>query len=224
VASPHLSLPAGRIATTAGWRDRGRAEIAGDLRRSRRPGAWPRASRIRPRDGGRAGPRGLRDAALAGAAARGAAHGRRSTGWADGIGGAGPAPGLGRIGRPGSRPRSSAAASSMAPGPWAYPRARAAWRCLGVDGLGIADEVPGPAFSAAAMPRLTVRMVARLQGFPGFLGVPRPQDGGLPAGRQRLPAAGSQGPGRGRRPRAASPHPEPEVSDAGHHASLTRAR
>jgi DNA (cytosine-5)-methyltransferase 1 len=45
-------------------------------------------------------------------------------------------------------------------------RARAAWRKLGVDGLGIADEVPGPDFPADRLPKLTVRMVARLQGFP----------------------------------------------------------
>jgi DNA (cytosine-5)-methyltransferase 1 len=43
-------------------------------------------------------------------------------------------------------------------------RARRAWAALGVDGLGIANEAPGPDF--AGMPRLTVRMVARLQGFP----------------------------------------------------------
>jgi DNA (cytosine-5)-methyltransferase 1 len=43
-------------------------------------------------------------------------------------------------------------------------RARRAWATLGVDGLGIANEAPGPAFSG--MPRLTVRMVARIQGFP----------------------------------------------------------
>ena len=45
-------------------------------------------------------------------------------------------------------------------------RARAAWRRLGVDGLGIADGAPGEAFPLTAPPRLTVRMVARLQGFP----------------------------------------------------------
>jgi DNA (cytosine-5)-methyltransferase 1 len=45
-------------------------------------------------------------------------------------------------------------------------RARAAWRELGVDGLGIADEAPGPEFPAAGLPKLTIRMVARLQGFP----------------------------------------------------------
>jgi DNA (cytosine-5)-methyltransferase 1 len=45
-------------------------------------------------------------------------------------------------------------------------RAREAWRKLGVDGLGLADEVPGAAMPASHLPRLTVRMVARLQGFP----------------------------------------------------------
>lgn len=45
-------------------------------------------------------------------------------------------------------------------------RARAAWRSLGVDGLGVADTAPGEAFPVTAQPRLTVRMVARLQGFP----------------------------------------------------------
>lgn len=43
-------------------------------------------------------------------------------------------------------------------------RARKAWASLGVDGLGIADEPPARDF--AGMPRLTVRMVARIQGFP----------------------------------------------------------
>jgi DNA (cytosine-5)-methyltransferase 1 len=43
-------------------------------------------------------------------------------------------------------------------------RARRAWAALGVDGKGIADEAPPRDF--VGMPRLTVRMVARLQGFP----------------------------------------------------------
>ena len=46
-------------------------------------------------------------------------------------------------------------------------RARAAWRGLGVDGLGIADAAPGPLFPPTGLPKLTVAMVARLQGFPG---------------------------------------------------------
>lgn len=45
-------------------------------------------------------------------------------------------------------------------------RARKAWATLGVDGLGIADEAPSANF--VGMPRLTVRMVARLQGFPDY--------------------------------------------------------
>ncbi|HUL26735.1 MAG TPA: DNA (cytosine-5-)-methyltransferase [Streptosporangiaceae bacterium] len=46
-------------------------------------------------------------------------------------------------------------------------RARQAWAALGVDGLGVADRPPGPDFPAGQPPRLTVTMVARLQGFPG---------------------------------------------------------
>ena len=45
-------------------------------------------------------------------------------------------------------------------------RAREAWRALGVDGLGLADAPPPPDLSPGVLPRLTVQMVARLQGFP----------------------------------------------------------
>ena len=43
-------------------------------------------------------------------------------------------------------------------------RARKAWAALGVDGMGVADAAPDASYRGA--PRLTVRMVARLQGFP----------------------------------------------------------
>jgi DNA (cytosine-5)-methyltransferase 1 len=43
-------------------------------------------------------------------------------------------------------------------------RAKKAWKELGVNGLSIAEDPPEPQFSG--LPRLTVRMVARLQGFP----------------------------------------------------------
>lgn len=43
-------------------------------------------------------------------------------------------------------------------------RAKRAWAALGVNGHLIAKEAPGPGF--VGMPHLTVRMVARLQGFP----------------------------------------------------------
>lgn len=45
-------------------------------------------------------------------------------------------------------------------------RAKMHWRTLGVDGMGIADEAPNETFHIEGHPRLTVRMVARLQGFP----------------------------------------------------------
>lgn len=44
-------------------------------------------------------------------------------------------------------------------------RARKQWAALAVDGLGIANEAPGPEDPKNKKPRLTVRMVARLQGF-----------------------------------------------------------
>lgn len=43
-------------------------------------------------------------------------------------------------------------------------RARAAWAELGVDGKGIANEAPSEEFEG--MPRLTTKMLARIQGFP----------------------------------------------------------
>ena len=45
-------------------------------------------------------------------------------------------------------------------------RARAQWKQLGVDGLGIADSAPAADCPIQHIPRLTVRMVARIQSFP----------------------------------------------------------
>ena len=45
-------------------------------------------------------------------------------------------------------------------------RARKAWLELGVDGLGVANEAPEEGFEGN--PRLTPRMIARIQGFPDF--------------------------------------------------------
>lgn len=45
-------------------------------------------------------------------------------------------------------------------------RARQAWASLGVEGRSIAEDAPQHDF--VGMPRLTVRMVARLQGFPDY--------------------------------------------------------
>ena len=43
-------------------------------------------------------------------------------------------------------------------------RAKKAWACLGVNGMGIANEAPEPGFEG--MPKLTVTMAAKVQGFP----------------------------------------------------------
>jgi DNA (cytosine-5)-methyltransferase 1 len=46
-------------------------------------------------------------------------------------------------------------------------RAKRHWReHLGVDAMGVADAPPGPGFPVGGLPRLTVRMAARIQGFP----------------------------------------------------------
>ena len=45
-------------------------------------------------------------------------------------------------------------------------RSKEQWRKLGVDGLGIADAPPETKFPEDGIPRLTIRMAARIQGFP----------------------------------------------------------
>jgi DNA (cytosine-5)-methyltransferase 1 len=45
-------------------------------------------------------------------------------------------------------------------------RAKEQWRRLGVDGMGIADVAPDASFPVDGLPRLTARMVARIQSFP----------------------------------------------------------
>jgi DNA (cytosine-5)-methyltransferase 1 len=45
-------------------------------------------------------------------------------------------------------------------------RARKQWAKLGVDGSSIAATAPGPEVPRVHVPKLTVEMVARLQGFP----------------------------------------------------------
>lgn len=45
-------------------------------------------------------------------------------------------------------------------------RAKRQWRELAVDAMGVADAAPSGVFPLGGMPRLTVRMVARLQSFP----------------------------------------------------------
>jgi DNA (cytosine-5)-methyltransferase 1 len=44
-------------------------------------------------------------------------------------------------------------------------RAKKQWKTLSVDAMGLADMPPGPEHPVSLLPRLTVRMTARLQGF-----------------------------------------------------------
>ena len=75
-------------------------------------------------------------------------------------------------------------------------RARQAWSELGVNGLGVADEAPGPDALEGHCPKLTVRHGRAAPGIPRRVGVRRWEDRPVPPGRQRLPAAGR---GRGGR-------------------------
>ena len=45
-------------------------------------------------------------------------------------------------------------------------RARRQWASIGIDGRGLANDSPPPDFPLDSMPRLTLRMAARIQGFP----------------------------------------------------------
>ena len=45
-------------------------------------------------------------------------------------------------------------------------RAKAQWRQLSVDGMGVANEAPGEDFPQGGLPKLTLRMTARIQSFP----------------------------------------------------------
>jgi DNA (cytosine-5)-methyltransferase 1 len=47
-------------------------------------------------------------------------------------------------------------------------RAKQRWAELGVDGLGLADAPPDKKFPVSSSPKLTVRMAARIQGFPDW--------------------------------------------------------
>jgi DNA (cytosine-5)-methyltransferase 1 len=99
-------------------------------------------------------------------------------------------------------------------------RAREAWKLLGVDGLGVANEPPGPEIPAGALPKLTTRMVARIQGFP---------DAWMFSGRKTaayrqvgnaFPPPVARALGTAIREALATAAVTPPATDLGHHASL----
>jgi DNA (cytosine-5)-methyltransferase 1 len=108
-------------------------------------------------------------------------------------------------------------------------RAREAWKLLGVDGLGVAYDPPGPDFPPEQRPKLTTRMVARIQGFPDsweFSGrktaayrqvgnaFPPPVARALGEAIRRALEAGTG---------AEAASQGPQATDLGHHASLAEA-
>jgi DNA (cytosine-5)-methyltransferase 1 len=97
-------------------------------------------------------------------------------------------------------------------------RAREAWKGLGVDGLGIADDVPGPGFPLDQRPKLTVRMVARLQGFPDSWEFSGRKTAAYRQVGNAFPPPVARA--LGEAIRDALTHAEPGPADAGHHASL----
>jgi len=100
-------------------------------------------------------------------------------------------------------------------------RARAAWRSLGVNGLGLADEVPGPDFPADGMPKLTVQMVARLQGFPDSWKFPGRKTATYRQVGNAFPPPVARALGRSIAIALRQAGPAPEPAEAQHHASLT---
>lgn len=100
-------------------------------------------------------------------------------------------------------------------------RARAAWKGLGVDGLGIADEVPGPAFPVAGMPKLTVRMVARLQGFPDSWEISGRKTAAYRQVGNAFPPPVAKALGTAIAGALRQAGPAPAASEGGHHASVT---
>ncbi|HLI37488.1 MAG TPA: DNA (cytosine-5-)-methyltransferase [Streptosporangiaceae bacterium] len=103
-------------------------------------------------------------------------------------------------------------------------RARAAWKALGVDGLGIADEAPGPDFPASRMPKLTVRMVARLQGFPDTWEFYGRKTAAYRQVGNAFPPPVARALGEAIRDALSKTAPPPRPAEPGHHASLTASR
>jgi DNA (cytosine-5)-methyltransferase 1 len=101
-------------------------------------------------------------------------------------------------------------------------RARAAWRELGVNGLGIADDVPGPDFPVDGAPKLTVGMVARLQGLPDDWTITGRKTAAYRQVGNAFPPPVARAVGTAI---AAALNPEavlPPATDTGHHASLAQ--
>lgn len=99
-------------------------------------------------------------------------------------------------------------------------RAREAWRALGVDGLGIANEPPGPEFPVHQPPKLTTRMVARLQGFPDDWAFSGRKTAAYRQVGNAFPPPVARALGAAIRVALDAAQPAPAAVDHGHHSSL----
>jgi DNA (cytosine-5)-methyltransferase 1 len=99
-------------------------------------------------------------------------------------------------------------------------RAREAWRKLGVDGLGIANEPPGPDFPIGRLPKLTTRMVARIQGFPDTWGFSGRKTAAYRQVGNAFPPPVAKAMGEAIRDALNATAPALAVTDRQHHASV----
>ena len=99
-------------------------------------------------------------------------------------------------------------------------RAREAWKKLGVNGLGLADEPPGPEFPAHHLPKLTTRMVARIQGFPDTWAFSGRKTAVYRQVGNAFPPPVAKALGKAIRDALNATTSTPAATDLGHHASL----
>lgn len=99
-------------------------------------------------------------------------------------------------------------------------RAREAWKGLGVNGLGVAGEPPGPDFPPGQLPKLTTRMVARIQGFPDSWEFSGRKTAVYRQVGNAFPPPVARALGLAIRAALEATSPVPHATDLGHHASL----
>jgi DNA (cytosine-5)-methyltransferase 1 len=102
-------------------------------------------------------------------------------------------------------------------------RAREAWKLLGVNGLGVAYDPPGPDFPPHQLPKLTTRMVARIQGFPDSWEFSGRKTAAYRQVGNAFPPPVARALGEAIRRALEAASPAPHATDLGHHASLAVA-
>jgi DNA (cytosine-5)-methyltransferase 1 len=102
-------------------------------------------------------------------------------------------------------------------------RAREAWKALSVNGLGIADEPPGPDFPPRQLPKLTTRMVARVQGFDDTWDFSGRKTAAYRQVGNAFPPPVARALGRAIRAALEASRPAPRATDLGHHASIAES-